>query len=135
MEITYGVLLLASSNPALGRIGPSGMALNGQQVVDEIDLFRAIETTFYGREGKSSDLRFRVTALFATLREAQEFYFTHHSDIVANDDLTISTGETGDTSDVVLTAAAAASVSMISMLGLSVIVEYNFRGGLFAVAA
>ncbi len=134
LEITYDGVLLASPDPALGRIGPSGIQLNGQQVVDEVALFRAVEGSFYGRKGQTTELKFRVTAQFASLRLAQEFVFTHQGDLSENGDLAIKCGPTGDTSTATLADAAYASVSIVQVIGLSVVVEYTFRGGLFAVA-
>jgi len=133
LETTYDGVLLASPDPALGRIGPFGITLNGQQVVDEQALFRAVQSSFLGRGGQATEFKFRVNAQFSTLRQAFEFMFTHQSDLSANGDLTITTGPTGDTSTVKLANAAYASVAIVEVKGISIVLEYTFRGGLFAI--
>ena len=131
MRVTYGTAEISSTNLALGRVGPSGISLNGQQIVDAAEFFRAATTTFYGRGVRSVALGFAVDRLFATEAAALRFALTHHNDLEDEGDLLL----TLDAETLSLAGAVLEAVAIERWQGVAVRVRYSFRGSAFATDA
>jgi hypothetical protein len=133
LDTSYNATLIASPDPSLGMVGPFGITLNGAQIIDDVALFRAVSAVIYGRQAQKTTYKFRVTRQFSSLRLAQEFLYTHQGTLAANADLLITCGAPGDQSTVKLAACAYAAIDIIEVSGISVVIEYTFIGGLFAL--
>jgi hypothetical protein len=129
MEITFGATPLARR----ASYGASGFALNGQQVNEEAGFFRAAAESYFARGNRSTDFSFDVVRSFNTSVECEVFILTHLSDLSIQADLLCSCSGVGDASaqDCVLSDAVLEAVQFRDNRGLSVIVQYKFRGGLF----
>lgn len=127
MEIYYGNTQLASS----GVDGPSGLRINGQQVVDEVGLFRASAQTFYGRGNKSTRVAFSRWWYFGSIKAAEVHCARHHAELSVQADLILVAGETGDQQELVLADAVFVNCSH-EQRGRSVLTTYEFAGGVFA---
>lgn len=131
MRILIDTLLLADSALATGCVGPSGLSLNGQSIVDEVAFYRAAALTFFERGGESIDLQFRVQRHFDSARLAEKFVLTHRNDVPRQGRLTCTVGSTGDTEDIFLEDAIV-QPSIVGLVGQSVVVNYAIRGGIFS---
>jgi hypothetical protein len=131
MRITYGAVELASDNLALGRVGPAGVVLNGVQVVDPAEIFRAATTTYYGRGNRSVALSFAVLRFFATEAAAARFIATHHNDLEDEGDLLL----TQDDETLSLPGAVLEAVGFDGWAGCGVRVTYTLRGSAFEAGA
>jgi hypothetical protein len=131
VEITLGNTLLASPNLALGRVGPWGLALNGEQLVDAVPFFRADVLQVFARGGFGVTLQFSVTHLFASQRAASAFYLQHAGAIPLEGILSLVVGEGDDTETVYLKDAVVQSIAQPPGRGVAVDVQYTIRGGKF----
>lgn len=129
-SIYYTSSLLASYDPASGCLGPSGLRVNGQQVVDSAGFLRAAAFTYYGRGQKSTEIIFRVERQFSSARALQAFCLSHLIELPKQGDLQFTVGETGDTSEITLEDAVITGFRVLSVRGVSALVEYSFAGGL-----
>lgn len=127
MRITYGTAEIASDNLALGRVGPRAYSLNGRQVVDAAEFFRAATTTFYGRGNRSVAVGFEVQRFFATEGRALRFANLHYNDLADEGDLLL----TLDDVTIALEDAVLEGADVVEINGLSVVVRYTLRGGAF----
>lgn len=127
MLITYAAINLTPSDTEAAF----DCALNGQAVVQAVDLVRAATRTHHGRGNRSEDLAFSVVRGFDTAREAEEFFLVHPAELPANGDLVITCGAGEDTSTKTLANAAYAGLSR-RLSGRAVILSYRFNGGSFA---
>ncbi len=133
MRVTYDSISLASGDLALGRVGPSGLSVNGVQAVDEVEYYRALTKAYHGLGLRGVEFTFAVTRLFATEAQAELFALTHHDDLPDEGDLVVVCGEDAvDEASAGITGAVLASVDIQSVRGLAVTVRYRFQGGRFA---
>jgi hypothetical protein len=123
--------LLCSPNVALGRVGPWGLTLNGEQLVDAVPFFRADVLQVFARGGFGVTLQFGVARMFSSVRAAEAFYLTHSGAIPLEGILTLVCGEGGDTQTVYLEGAVVQSVAQSPHRGTIVDVQYTIRGGKF----
>lgn len=124
MRITFGTAELASDDLALGRVGPVGLALNGSEIVEAVEFFRAAYTTFIERGGRSQEVSFSVERFFASEARALRFLARHHDELPSAGDLRMTLdGET-----LALPDAKLASVGRGEWRGLSCRVNYTLRG-------
>jgi hypothetical protein len=129
---TFASNVLASGNLALGRVGPFDMSVNGQQVVDEVEFFRALRKAFYGRGLRSVEFGFSVQRFFASLARAEAFFFTGYNDLPDEGDLVLGCGEgDADAQNVGIVGAVLDSCDATRLQGTVVVVRYRFRGGRF----
>lgn len=131
MEITIATTLLASPDLALGRVGPAGLAVNGQQILDDADFFRAAAPTFFVRGTEGVTLQFSVTRLFSSVRAAEAFILLHFNSTPLEGLLTCTCGDAGDTQTVYLRDAKVQTVQLPGYRGTSVGVQYTIRGAEF----
>lgn len=129
MRISIATTLLADASLALAP--HSGLALNGQSIVDEAEFFRAAVATFYHRGVAGVTLTFNVERTFGTLRKAEAFVLTHFGAIPKEGLLTCVCGESGDTETIYLRNCVVEAAPIPGYRGLSVGVQYRIRGGAF----
>lgn len=128
MRITYGTAELASDDLALGRVGPVGFSLNGTQINEEVEFFRALHTEFLDRDGRSEAVSFTVERFFGTEAACVRFLATHRNDLPGKATLLMTLdGET-----ISLSGAVLDSVQRGEWRGLSCRVTYGLRGPAFA---
>ncbi len=131
MRITYGNAELAHPDLAKGRVGPRNYSLNGRQVVDEAEFFRALTTTIYGRGGRSVAAGFEVQRLFGTAAAALRFAHTHHNVLPDEGSLRL----TLDDETVECAAAVLEAVDVVEINGSALVLRYTFRGDKFEADA
>lgn len=129
MDITFGATQLATK----GVNGAYALSLNGQQINDEGAFFRAASVVPIARGNRSTDFSFNVTRTFNTVVDCEVFILTHFADISQQADLLCACNGVGDaaTQDCVLSDAVLSSLRFSENRGLSVVVQYSFKGGLF----
>lgn len=128
MIINHGSDFICSSDVALGRVGPSGIVLDGQSLVDVAQFIGALEATVFARGRGPRELTFSVWAFFTTEAEALAFFLTHEDDLALAADLTIE----DDAETVSYTMEdAASSARAVQLAGVSVRIEYRFTGAKF----
>jgi len=128
----YASNVLASSNLGLGRVGPFDMSVNGQQVVDEVEYFRALRKAYIERGLRSVEFGFAVRRFFPTVARAEAFFFTGYNDLPDAGDLVLVCGEgEADELNVGLADAVLDSCDCPRIEGVCVTVRYRFRGGQF----
>ena len=131
MRITIESTLLASSDPAVGRVGPSGLTLNGRQIVDDAEFYQAAAATVFARDNLGTVLQFSVQCLFSTIKAAERFALLHAGEVPRSGVVTAVCGESGDTLDAYLEGAAVEGVSILEVRGTAVRVQYTIRGGVW----
>lgn len=124
-------LLCDTGNLALGRNGPAGLSLNGQEIIDEADFIGAVARTFWHKGSEGVVLQFGVERSFTTLRQAQKFALLHGGGIPKEGLVTIEVGAGVDTEFVYLRNAVVPSAQVVSMRGTSVVVQYVIKGPFF----
>lgn len=130
MIIRYGDDFLCSSDLGSGRVGPSGIVLDGQSLIDTVSLFAALHAVVYARGRAARELSFSVWTFHATEAAALAFFLTHEDDLSLQADLTIE----DDTESVSYTMPDAASSARAAQLsGLAVRVDYRFTGAKFTL--
>jgi len=127
--ITYSSTTLASSNLALGRVGPSGLTFTGTPLVDVAQFFRAANATVYGRGDGPEECAFSVlVGPFASEADALNFAALHRSSLPLTGTLTI-VDDLGVTA--VQLANAVREVRVGQIIGVSVRLDYKFTGSVF----
>lgn len=128
MRTTFGTAELTHPNPALGRVGTVGLALNGRQLVDEVEFFHAATIAVFARGVRSQEVSFAVHRFFATEAAALRFLATHHNDLPDQADLICTLGE----QTVALPNAALQGVQREEWSGCYVRIRYTFVGSAWA---
>jgi hypothetical protein len=124
----YSSTLLASPNLATGRVGPSGISLNGETIFDDAAFFRADFATLFGRGRGPRTFEFTVLAIFSSESDAITFAATHEDGLPVQADLVL----TDDADTLSLRMADAISQASIGrIIGVSVEVHYRFTGARF----
>jgi hypothetical protein len=131
MTITYDGVLLASATLADARLGPTGLRVNGRQVVEEIDLARAAAITAVARGNRRNEVTFTVAASFSSRKLAGAFRSKHLNDLATSGDLVFTDGDSGDTGDTTLADAVLKSLDC-QQHGVLVLATYTFVGGVFS---
>jgi hypothetical protein len=131
MRTTFGTAELAHPNPALGRVGTVGLALNGRQLVDEVEFFRAARLAVFARGVRSQEASFAVHRFFASEAAALVFATTHHNDLPNQADLIL----TLDGQTVALANAALQGVQREEWSGCYVRMRYTFIGSAWSTDA
>lgn len=129
MRIQYGTLVLATTGDLLKPAG--AIRVNGEQVVDIAALFRASAASVHGRGNRTNTISFAGSRLFTSLREAERFVLLHEQDLADSATLYLTCGRGADTEVVSLPGAVFAGWQLVPR-GLSILVEYTFRGGRFS---
>jgi hypothetical protein len=132
MIINHGTDFICSSDVALGRVGPSGITLDGQSLIDVAQFIGALEATVFARGRGPRELSFTVWAFFTTEAEALAFFLTHEDALALATNLTVE----DDAESVSYTMAnAASSARAVQLAGLSVRIDYRFTGAKFTLDA
>lgn len=130
MIVTYGSTVICSSSVAGGRVGPVGIVLDGQSLIDVANFVNAVHTAVFARGRGPRELAFQIQAFFATEADAVAFFLTHEDALALQDDLKIE----DDAESVSYTMAdAAGQARMVRLMGVCVIVEYRFTGAKFTL--
>ncbi len=130
MRIKIESTILADPDPALGRFGPAGLSINGQQIVDEADIFRAAAPIYYSRGGGGVTLQFTVSRSFDTLAAAERFQLMHWDSIPREGLIICECGENSDV-PIYLRNAVLEAVQLPSLRGGVVTVQYTIKGPFF----
>lgn len=132
MRILASNTLIASDQLAVGRVGPFGMAFNGEPIFDLASFYGAAYTQVYTRGDGPVECTFRVNALFASHALALHFCATHREALPVECDLQLI----DDDADINLVLAdAARQVSFGAIVGCAVEVAYRFIGSRFTSEA
>lgn len=127
MRLYFSNTLLCSSSLAGGRVGPSGLQVNGRQANDPYVLALA-ETGSLSPGERFRELAFRVATEFGTLEAAEIFAALHFEQLPKQAALTRTTD--ADAPLWQLPDAVLDSVSALQV-GQSIFLEYRFTGGAF----
>jgi hypothetical protein len=125
VKVKYGSLWLATG----GKEAAQNVQLNGTQVVDVQQLFRAAAVRPVGRGNKADTLAFSVRLAKGTLRLAERFLLSHLAHLPTDGQLEIVCGRDSD-SETFYNHAALVSVER-TQLGVSPSIRYTFTCGLF----
>ena len=127
MQMSFGDQVIAPG----GLLGePSAWRLNGTQLNEQVQLFRAVQTAWYSRGNASVELAFTVIRSFASAKLATVFACTHQSSLPQQDTLTLTAGDGSDLQPVYLDDAVIQKMQL-TLVGQTVSVEYTFCGGAF----
>ena len=126
MRITYASTLLTRDGAELAF----GISVNGEQIIDEAGFFGAASRSYFGRGLYSTTLDFSVRRFFNTSREAEVFVLTHFAALPNTGDVQVTCGS-GTDLQVCRMVNAVISAVPVAFLGLSVVVRYTLKGGVF----
>lgn len=124
MQITYGAFYLAVDNLALGRVGPRGLTLNGEALVDTAPLFGAATLGVYAQGNRSQAVSFSVQHLFASPQAAAHFAGMIHGELDDQADLILTEGE----QSIELPDACLQSITREDWQGSALTLRYSFIG-------
>jgi hypothetical protein len=113
---------------------PRDLGLNGQQLVQTVQLPRALYTLFLSRGNRSVDFTFTVERFFDTAADAAYFELTHQNDLPDTGLFIVQCADDDDPSlNLRLTGPAFQGVSFAagSLKGQSLLVSYHFVGSVF----
>lgn len=127
MKIRIGSTWLAPG----GFEATQQLRVNGQQIIQEVEFFRAVAKQFYARGNRENSVSWSVTRSFGSQREADAFLFTHFNNLPNSGDVFIYCGSETDQQIITLPSAVLQAVADASEIGTSVQVSYSIRGGLF----
>jgi hypothetical protein len=118
-----------------GTQAASRVRLNGRQLVDEADFFRAVTAAFYPRGNLGVVFSFQTQWQFNTTKDGEVFALTHISNLPMGPDDTgvvqCVCGYPPSTQTVYLNNAVLESANIVQYDGESVTVEYTLRGPSF----
>lgn len=131
MNVIFSTSWLAPGGTQAAR----NVRVNGKQLVDDADFFRAATMSFYPRGNQSVELRFVTSWQLASLRAAEVFVMTHARNLpMSVNDLGVVQcicGLPPDTQTVYANNAVLESANIVGYRGLSVDVEYVIRAPFF----
>jgi hypothetical protein len=128
MKIVFGGIQLTdwSDYPA------QDVSVNGQSVIEAIDIVRAATKRFFSRGNKAVTLEFSVRREFDTNHEAQKYLLTHFSALPDFGLCQVTCGvpgEEADEEDVFLYNAVLSASPQGTFSGVEVIVRYTIQAG------
>lgn len=126
MKVRIGSTWLAPG----GFAATQGIRVNGQQITQEVEFFRAVARQFYARKNRASVVSFSVTRTHSSLREAEAFILTHYASLPDSGDVYFYCGTDSDQQIVTLPGAVLDAAEDGAILGTSSRFTYNIRGGL-----
>lgn len=112
-----------------GLEGPSGLSVNGDQVIDDAQFFRALATTHYARGNDSTSISFSVEREHASTKAAEVYVLMHRKNLPKEGDCVFYCGAPGDEQEVALIGAVLSTTGG-SYLGRSTRLTYTIQGGL-----
>jgi hypothetical protein len=125
MKVRIGSTWLAPG----GFAATQGIRINGQQITQEVEFFRAITRQFYPRKNRAVAVSFSVTRTHGSLREAEAFILTHYNSLPDSGDVYFYCGTDSDLQIVTLPGAVLDAVDDGSIIGTSSRFSYTVRGG------
>ena len=125
MKSSYGSVWLSIENPASSVT--LGLTLNGQQINDEVQFFRALVATFYGRGNRSAAIGIPVTRQFGSLQGAEYFLATHFWTLPIQDSLRLYSGLDADQRVLLFANAVIDQIQVGPAVGTSVPLRYVFK--------
>jgi hypothetical protein len=126
MKVVFGTVSLTPSDVET----TAGLTVNGEQVNDTAQFYRALAETFFGRGNRSATIGFSVLRIFDTARIAGRFCFEHLTLLPLQDSLYITVGDDVDNEVVRFDGAVPQAVPITVKGGVSVQVNYSFLCGL-----
>lgn len=126
MKVVFGTVSLTPSDVET----TAGLTVNGQQINDVVQFFRALAETFFDRGNRSVQIGFSVKRIFDTPRIAGRFCFEHFTLLPTKESLYITVGDDVDNEVVRFDGAVIESVPVSLPMGVSVQVNYTFLCGL-----
>lgn len=130
-------ITIESTELARGQLyneNPVGMAINGEDLIQEVELFRNEEMRFINRGNLRTNLTFGVHREFSSIHDAQLFRFTHRSVLSGLEGVCIITLEhINPAISLAMDHAVLGGVSFPSgqrNRGISTWAEYTISGGL-----
>jgi hypothetical protein len=132
MKIFFGGIQLTdwSDYPAFD------VSVNGQSVVEAVDIVRAAAKRFFSRGNKAVTLEFSVRREFATHHEAQKYVLTHFTTLPDFGLCQVTCGVPGEAGpeDVFLYNAVLSATPQGTFAGVEVIVRYSIQAGTVTTA-
>lgn len=128
MKVKFGSSLWLAPG---GNEGTTGASWNGNQLNEEVEYAFAEQVAYFSRGERATVFAFGVNRSFDTEADALEFAATHFADIPEQDDLRVY--DEAESVIMLLSDAVLDGISVGQVVGLSVFVQYVFRGGLFTV--
>lgn len=124
MKIRYGSTWLAPGGVEL----TSGYSINGSQVNDTVQYYRAAQASLRPRGLRSEQISFSVNRLFNSSREAERFVASHFAELSQQQDLYLFCGPDADQEIVLYEDAVLDNVAR-SFSGTNVLLTYTFSAG------
>jgi hypothetical protein len=124
MKVRFGTIWLAPG----GIESTSGFSINGQQINDPIQFYRATSTLFRPRGQRSDAIAFVSERKFNSVAEAERFLATFFSDLPEQADLYLFCGD--DAEQIVVYEDAVINNVARSSRGVSVTLQFNLSAGL-----
>lgn len=126
-------ILFSSTYLAAGEFeSPNALRVGGQQVVQEAQLFRALQSTFYARGNHSQSISFSVVRLHNNEEDAGWFMLTHYAAIPKTGNLVFTIGSGVSERSALLTNAVLQGTPEIRQEGCTTFTTYNLVGGLLS---
>jgi hypothetical protein len=125
VRIQYASIILAPG----GLLGEAfGATVNGEQVVDETEFFRAAAKAVWPGGNRTQEFSVSVWRRFGSIRAASVFCLMHYGQLPNVGQLAVYCGEPGDLQVATLNEAVLASVAIVEQRGSSVQVRYSWKG-------
>lgn len=132
MNVTFETAVLAPG----GNQGASNVRLNGRQIIDEAQFFRAGTTTYYPRGNVDMVFQFTTHWIFNSLTLAENFVLSYLGALpMTNQDngvLQVVCGAETNSPQTLYSSSAVLEDVQIEYIGLSVDVHYTLRGQPFS---
>lgn len=132
MKIFFGGIQLTdwSDYPAFD------VSVNGQSVIEAVDIIRAAAKRFFSRGNKAVTLEFSVRREFATHHECQKYLLTHFTTLPNFGLCQVTCGVTGEagSEDVYFYNAVLAATPQGTFAGVEAIVRYSIQAGTVTTA-
>jgi|GEM_PF-6249462 len=132
MKILFGGIQLTdwSDYPAFD------VSVNGQSVIEVVDIVRAAAKRFFSRGNKAVTLEFSVRREFATHHECQKYLLTHFTTLPDSGLCQVTCGVPGEAGqeDVYLYNAVLAATPQGTFNGVEAIVRYSIQAGQVSTA-
>lgn len=125
MRIKFADLWLSGG----GLEGSSGLSVNGDQVIDDAQFFRALATKHYARGNDSTAVSFTVAREHASEKAAEVYVITHRKNLPKEGDLIFYCGFPGNEQQVALLGAVLSSTSA-DYIGRTSFLTFTLLGGL-----
>jgi len=125
MKVRFGSIWLAPG----GIEFASGFSVNGQQVNDPVQYYRAAAMAFRPRALRSDTISFSVMRRFDTQKEAESFVLTHLLDLPAQESLYLFCGYDDDQT-IVRYDGTVVNSAQRTFSGTTVTIQYNLSAPL-----